>query len=161
MRKLLLFSVTAVLSFVVTSALALPTTDSFGISFEGNKYYDGWGSGFNDGTGAFGDLWYYYEDTDWFNQSFYDAPPDPDRYKESTYDISIYTTNPTIVKIALNWITLAYPETGPGAPPPSPPLTPEQENDWIVREVIFEESITTVGSLYIDGTFIIPDYNSE
>ncbi len=40
-----------------------------------------------------------------------------------------------------------------------PPLTPEQENDWIVREVIFDEWVD--GALNINGTFIIPDYNPE
>jgi len=38
-------------------------------------------------------------------------------------------------------------------------LTPEQENDWIVREVIFDEYVD--GAVNINGTFIISDYNPE
>ncbi|MHC4595055.1 MAG: hypothetical protein ACYS9C_11530 [Planctomycetota bacterium] len=155
MRRLLLFSVAAVLAFVVTPALAAPTTDSFDIELDGsNEFVDGSGTGFNDGH------WYYYENTGWYNQWFYDDPPDPDRYKVITWDINMEApSGATWVAIALNWSTLAYPESGPGGPPPLPPLTLQEENDWIVREVII--SGTFYLNLNIKGMFIIPDYNPE
>jgi hypothetical protein len=161
--------VAAVLAFVVTPALAEPTTDTFKIGInDGNMFQYGSGTGFNDGTGVpdpqTGEPtpWYYYQ-TDWYNQWFYDGPPDPTRWKEITYDISIWPDQiwGSQVKIALNWSTLAYPETGPGpdGKPPLPPLTLQQESDWIVREVIFNDVIFEL--VNIDGTFIIPDYNPE
>jgi hypothetical protein len=84
MRKLLLFSVAAVLAFVVTPTLAAPTTDSFSIKLFGpNLFIAADGTGFNDGTGVqdiYGAAtpWYYYPDTQWYNQWFYDAPARPD-----------------------------------------------------------------------------------
>jgi len=159
MRKLLLFSVAAVLAFVVTPALAEPTADNFFIFMDAGGFVLGGGSGFNDGTGVAGTPWYYYPNTQWLNQWFYDAPPDPTRYKEITYFFSIDSISADVT-IALNWSTLAYPESGPDGAPPLPPLTPQQENDWIFREVIFDGTVLG-GPVLIDGTFIIPDYNPE
>ena len=155
MRRLLLFSLAAVLAFMVTPALAGPTTDNFWIELGSfNEFFQGGGTGFNDGTGVQGTPWYYYPNTDWYNQWFYDAPPDPTRWKKITYDIvidrSILSPAPHVT-IALNWSTLAYPETGPGGPPPLPlpPLTPEQENDWIVRQVIYDNDLN--GDNHLNG----------
>jgi hypothetical protein len=169
MRRLLLFSVAAVLAFVVTPALAAPTLDYFDIMIEGaNEFINGGGTGedwYLPPDGEFypwyGTPWYYYENNDWYTQWFYDDPPDPTRYKEITYDIVIETFDAhhhetRWLTIALNWTTLNYPS---GAPP-WPPLTPEQENDWIVREVIFDELVED-GTHIAAGTFTIPDYNPE
>jgi len=162
MRRLLLFSVAAVLAFMVTPALAEPTTDSFWIRLCGfNEFLGGDGDGFKDGTGIGGTPWYYYPNTLWYSQWFYDAPPDETRWKEITYDIYVFSEchDYVLVMVALNWSTLAYQQTGPGGPPPLPPLTMEQENDWIVREVIFDNLVQM--REFIRGTFIIPDYNPE
>ena len=171
MRRLLLFSVAAVLVFVVTPALAAPTVDNFWIDLWGDNtiFLGGDGSGFDDGTGAQGTPWYYYENTDWYNQWFYDAPPDPTRWKEITYDIAITPYSPSVdVTIAINWSTLAYPESGPDGPPPLPVLfdSPYEwlEDVFIVREVIFDEFVdepVVDEPVNIQGTFIIPDYNPE
>ena len=140
MRRLLLFSVAAVLAFMVTPALAELSVDTFWIELYGNNLFDsGGGSGFNNLNGVrdYSNMptpWYYYEYTDWYNQWFYDDPPDPDRYKVITYDITIQVVDepawgaPAWVTIALNWSTLAYPETESDGPPPLPPLTSQQEN---------------------------------
>jgi len=162
MRRLL-FSVAAVLAFVVTPALAAPSEDVFSIYLT-TDFHGGGGTGFYDGTGVQGPFgatpWYYYPNTDWYNQWFYDDPPDPTRWKEITYDINIENVPyPAWVTIALNWSTLAYPESGPDGAPPLPPLTSQQENDWIARAIIFDNQV--VGDLNIDGTYIIPDYNPE
>ena len=165
--KRFLFSVAAVLVFMVTPALASPSVDTFSIELgPGNEFIMGGGSGFNDGTGVAG-AWYYYQNTGWYNQWFYDDPPDPTRWKEITYDIWI---NPIAggncapplsdVTIAINWSTMAYPETGPDGTPPLPPLDPAVEQAWIHRETIFSGPVM-IEPMYIDGTFIIPDYNPE
>ena len=54
---------------------------------------------------------------------------------------------------------MAFPETGPNGPPPLPPLTQEEENNWIERELIYDSVVD--GDGIIRGTFIIPDYNPE
>jgi len=159
MRKLLLFSVAAVLAFVVTPALAEPTIDNFDIYLTWENNFDsGGGSGFSvAGAPGLGEdkNWYYYDD--WYNQWFYDAPPDATRWKKITYDILI---TPEFlgdtVTIALNWSTLAYPETGPGGPPPLPP----GDEPYMRREVIFDGD-HIYDPVNINGTFIIPDYNPE
>ena len=162
MKKLLLFSTAVLLAFLATPAFAAPTVDNFSIELEqSNIFITGGGSGFDDGTGADGTPWYFYENTDWYNQWFYDDPPDPTRWKEITWDIhgGLVTGSNVVVTIAINWSTLAFPESGPAGSPPLPPLTIEEENNWIVREVIFDGLVT--GPVDINGTFIIPDYNPE
>ncbi|MBN1975720.1 MAG: hypothetical protein JW787_18950 [Sedimentisphaerales bacterium] len=159
MKKLLLFVTTAILVSLAAPASAIPTTDTFSITLtETNQFITGSGSGYNDGTGENGTPWYYYPNTDWHTQWFYDDPPDPDRWKEIAYDIYIIGEGTTI--IALNWSTLAYPESGPSGSPPLPPLTVQKEEEYISRYIIFDGSTDTLGE-HITGTFYIPDYNPE
>ena len=163
MRRLLIFYAAIVLAFLATPALAVPTTDSFRFTYVDNQFEAGLGSGFNNGNGVDGTPWYYYENTGWYTQWFYDAPPDPSRYKEISYDIIIYGAENTLLsefKIALNWSTLALPEGGPDMPPPLPPLHPILQDMYFHREVIYE-LIGPFDEIYITGTFIIPDYNPE
>ena len=155
MKKSLLFSVAAILAFMVGPVSAQPTIDTFYTHLDGQTVFNGSGSGYNDGTGVNGTPWYYYGNTDWYNQWYYDAPPNPDRFKRITYDININALADVVV--AINWSTLAYPENP--SRPPLPPLTAVQEQAWIVREVIFAES--GWNNVHIEGTFIIPDYNPE
>jgi hypothetical protein len=160
MKKLLLFSIAILFAFVAAPVLAVPTTDSFTLILVDNSVGIGDGTGYNSGS------WYYYSNTGWWNQWFYDAPLDPTRYKEIYYDIIIGIGDPlpgTLpeLKIALNWSTLDYPESGPDGPPPLPPLPLELEELWIHREVIFEATGIPVTGIPITGTFIIPDYNPE
>jgi len=161
MRRLLLFSVASVLAFVVTPALAAPTEDDFSITISGeNHFVDGYGSGFNDGNGKLGTPWYYYHpNTRWYSQWFYDAPPDQDRYKEITYNITIVPNVRADVIIALGWSTLDFQESGRDGPPPLPILTLEEENAWIARTQIFLARVESTTN--INGTFTISKYNPE
>ena len=77
MKKRFLFSAAVILVFSATAVLAGPTIDNFSISLDDGEIYAGSGSGYNDGTGEYDTPWYYYENTDWYNQWFYDDPPDP------------------------------------------------------------------------------------
>lgn len=165
MKKLLLFSIAVLLASVAAPVLAVPTTDSFSLILLDNDI------GIGDGTGYNGGSWYYYDNTGWWNQWFYDDPPDPTRYKEIYYDIIIGLGDPlpgTLpeLKIALNWSTLDYPESGPDGPPPLPELFDPTgggliEEECIYREVIFEATGIPVTGTRITGTYIIPDYNPE
>jgi hypothetical protein len=152
MKKLLLFSAAVVLAFMTAPVLASPTKDNFSITLSGPNYYEGGsGSGYDNGS------WYYYENTDWYNQWFYDDPPDPDRYKVITFDIDVSGLGN--VEIAINWSTLDYPESGSDGSPPLPPLTPDEESDYIVRDVILDTFVD--GQINISDTITIPDYNPE
>ena len=155
MKKLSLFFTVVIFAFIAAPVLAAPTTDNFVITLNnGNQFVSGSGSGYNNGG------WYYYPNTEWYNQWFYDDPPNPDRWKEITYDIVI--TGIGNVEIAINWSTLDYPESGSGGPPPLPPLTTEQESKYIYRYVIFDDFVEAQAApVNITGTLSIPDYNPE
>ena len=166
MKKQLLFFVVVILVFTVVSASAGPTTDTFSITLANdNQFVTGSGSGYNDGNGmqdptGYATPWYYYDNTDWYNQWFYDDPPDPDRWKEITYDIAI--TGLGNVMIAINWSMLAWPESGSDGSPPLPPLTDQEESDYIARYVIFDGFVDALAApKYITDTLYILDYNPE
>ena len=160
LTSLLCMLVVGVLS---TTVSAVPTHDTFnGLFWEDNTMVYGGGSGWNGGQ------WVYYPQSEWWNQWFYDDPPDDTRWKEIDYVINVspdVQESGTNLTIAINWSTLAYPEMGPGGPPPIPPLGP-LENIFIHREIIydgpadgppenpwFNEPLT--------GHISIPDYNPE
>lgn len=172
MKKLclLLFAV-SILFFMSAPVSANPTEDNFSITL--NNYNDlikGSGSGYDDGNGqpdasGASTPWYYYPiagtPDGWYNQWFYDAPPDRTRWKLITYDIDV--TGYGNVKIVINWSTLAYPESGSDGAPPLPPLSSDLENAYINREyVVFDGLIEALaGPRGFTGTIIIPDYNPE
>ncbi len=122
---------------------------------EFNAVIDSQGNVTGGGTGFDGGQWYYYPNTDWWNQWFYDDPPMPfPWYKEINWSACIVGTSPdAFIEIAINWSTLAYPEN-----PAMPPLDPVLEDEWIVREVVY--SGPPNGDT-VSGDLIIPDYNPE
>ena len=75
MKKLLIICAVLILTFVSSSAFAAPTIDDFFVTFVGNEVSEGGGSGFANGA------WFYYPNTGWYNQWFYDDPPDRERQK--------------------------------------------------------------------------------
>jgi hypothetical protein len=162
MRKLIIFCLAAGLtvSFAVAPASGQAMEDSFVIDLIGeNMFLFGDGTGYNDYTGEMLTPWYYYPNTEWYNQWFYNAPPDEYRWKEITYDIWL-GGSASQVTIALNWSTMDYPESGPGGPPPLPWLFPPLvEEECIERLVIFDGPVYGEGR--ITDMLIIPDYNPE
>ena len=163
MKKFLLGGTTLVLVFALaTSAWAEPTTDYFWADLGPNNSVAGGGSGWNangNPSGGEGE-WIYYPEapgSPWWNQWFYDDPPDPNRWKEISYYITLVPRGPepAFVEVALNWSTVDFPASGPDGAPPMP----DQEN-FIEREVIFPGS-NIVGHTPIVGNFSIPDFNPE
>ena len=150
-----------------STANALPTVDSFSITLENdNQFVSGSGSGYNDDTGVkdvTGNAtpWYYYPNTNWYNQWFYDDPPDPTRWKTITYDI--YITGLSYVNIVINWSTLDFPESGPDGAPPLPPLSSDNEQAWINRDTVVFSGLVDARNepKNIKYTFDIPEYNPE
>lgn len=163
MKGSLLKSLVAVVAVaaLAASASAQQKIDTFGVVMEGNNDLVT-----GEGTGWDGGRWIYYDQTDWWNQWFYDDPPDPLRWKEIYYDIVVMPmpdpgamVEPGMIQIALNWSTLDYPATGPVGPPPQPVDEPV-----IMREIIYSGPIGTGETVQllpgIDDPFEIP-YNPE
>lgn len=115
-------------------------------------------TGYNNGE------WYYYPNTGWWNEWFYDDPPKPFPYwKRINYNICIdapmgYGGE---VEIVINWSSMLYPEDP--AMPPLPELfvnNPGLEDDWIVRtERVYLGQVDEL--MTFDDTIIIDDFNPE
>ncbi|MBN1845644.1 MAG: hypothetical protein JW810_08180 [Sedimentisphaerales bacterium] len=121
---------------------------------------EGGGSGFNNGE------WYFYDQTAWWNEWFYDHPFDSERKKVIKLTMNIQALNPgamSFVEVVYNWST---PEWPPGQPqPPIPPL-PAPEEVFIARsEPIFAFEGPLPGPdtepILVVDEFEIPDYNPE
>ena len=148
---------------VLLLALALPASaekidESFFVQMESDNTVVVAESG---GTGWNGGEWFpypYATGETWWNQWFYDHPPDPTRYKVMTYDIEISGEGEIpFAEVALNWSTLAFPETGPDGPPPM-----AEDEQFIGREIIFSGSLSWGTTMTIQGEFAIPvPYNPE
>lgn len=152
-KKLILVSLCVLVASLAVPAKAQPIRDAFFVSFdEHGEATMGGGTGFNGGE------WYYYPNTGWYNQWFYDGPLDPDRYKEIDLFMTIM---PTVAgaqaDVAINWSSDDY-ENGTGQPP-IPPLTIGEEESWIVREIVFTGEVLLPE--VISGTLTIPGYNPE
>jgi len=119
----------AAITVIVGAAAADPVLDDFAVQMDGqNGFIDGGGSGWNDGD------WVYYPDTGWWNQWFYNDPPDPDRWKEVFYEIVIKPMEPdpyAILEVVINCSTMEYP--GGTGDPPIPPFSPGEEALFIDR----------------------------
>ncbi|MCP4639887.1 MAG: PEP-CTERM sorting domain-containing protein [bacterium] len=153
-----------VLACGTASADILTTTDTFSVVVDGEgNVYEGDGSGYNNGA------WYYYQNTDWWNQWFYDHPFDPERFKliDVSFDIQMADFAPFWeAEVILNWSGPCWhnPDGSPTVAPPLPPLSPEWEDIWVRRsDPIFQMSQTDDLGVYhveIIG-FPIWDYNPE
>ena len=157
MKTKFVLGCTAVVLILVlaTSAWAEPKTDTFWVEMmPNNMVSNGGGSGwsvFPDGEGD----WIRYPLTDWWNEWFYDDPPDPTRYKVISYDMILQPGAPgSMVDVALNWSNMLFQETGSNGPPPD-----SSHEQWIEREVVFSGIIG--GNQSVFGNFVIPNYNPE
>jgi len=145
------------LAAIAGSAAAEPVIDDFAIQLDGqNEFIDGGGSGWGGGQ------WIYYPDTGWWNQWFYNDPPDPSRWKEVTYDIVLQPLVPdpmVNVEVVVNWSTMDYP--GGTGEPPLPPFAPGEESLFIHRTYEVYKGRVPAGETQFEDTFVIPDYNPE
>lgn len=166
MRRALVFGTVLVLVLggLTASAWAQPSNDNFWIKLDPRLTEPtGGGTGWEDP--ASGQQWFYYPDTNWWNQWFYDGRPDPERWKYIDYVVQIESspidpnqTDPTAewVMVALNWSNMQFPETGPNGPPPMP-----CDEGAIERAIIFEGFVLTWDQVTLQDRFVIPDYNPE
>jgi hypothetical protein len=156
MKTKLALGCTAVVLILVlaTSAWAEPKTDNFWVEMTAdNMVSAGGGSGWHPVGST--EQWFYYSTTDWWNEWFYDDPPDPTRYKVISYDIGMNPGGPGgMVDIALNWSNMLFPASGSDGPPPL-----GDQEQFIERAVIF--SGVPDGTISVVGTYIIPGFNPE
>ena len=118
--------------------------------------------GFVEGSGGgfFGDGWYYYENTDWWNMWFYDHPYDDQRLKQISILLNLNnppTGQPGRFILAFNWSSPEWSLLG-NPFPPIPPLSPADEELYIVREIVFDAPVDP--GPYTFHT-VVPDYNPE
>jgi hypothetical protein len=133
--------------------VALPMTqDEFWV------LVDPFGEASGGGTGYNGGQWYYYENTDWWNEWFYDHPFDPDRKKVIDVSFTIVPFDPCIpswATVAYNWSTPDWPDP---CRPPLPPLDPCDEDVFIGRSILFEDDLA-IWPQFVQHHFEIEDYN--
>ncbi|MHC4213131.1 MAG: DUF7901 domain-containing protein, partial [Planctomycetota bacterium] len=113
----------------------------------------GGGSGYGDGQ------WYYYQNTDWWNQWFYDHAFDPNRKK--VIDVTVWIRaldpcEPSLVRIAYNWATPDWPDANN---PPLPPLDPAEEALYIGRKWFLSTDLSLGSSQGFEARYEIEDYN--
>ena len=156
MKKLSLISLACVLG-LVTSVTAQPITDDFWANVNwGGQLVGGGGSGYGPGQ------WYHYPPdeepepgyddepvySDWLKQWYYDHPLRPDAWKwiEAIGTVEVLdpeaaempggpgTTTAGWAKVAINYTTEDWPDSS------APPLS-EDDQVYIVREIIFDEPL--------------------
>ncbi|MEW5795740.1 MAG: dockerin type I repeat-containing protein [Candidatus Zixiibacteriota bacterium] len=119
-----------------------------------------WGGG--TGTNYYGQGWYFYEATGWWNIWFYDNPFTYEHFKQGLIQCFVMPANPQLpanITIALNWSTDAWSNQDP--PPDGPPLPGVDENQYIGRHVIFSGAIGLSGWELYEPFRLPVDYNPE
>lgn len=158
--------------FTMLAALILLTTIS--ISADVLQYHNvfnaelgpdggllaGGGDGYNNGE------WFYYPESEWTTQWFYNGPFNPDRWKRVWGSIAIDPTDPSYyVEFAINWATPEWDPTEPtgGSAPPLPgDIIGIPEDALIEYEILFsfDEQNPAPGSP-VNFYFEILEYNPE
>jgi hypothetical protein len=109
-------------------------------------------------------FWFLYP-SGWFNVWFYDHLFDPHRFKRISLDVEVQRLldGPASLTLALNYSTPEWFEDPDGNPLSDPlriqPLPGEDEELFIVREVLFDDEVTDPFEL--DAIIDIPDFNPE
>ena len=139
--------------------------DAFNVGIDEFGNYAGGG-----GTGYGGGAWYGYPnlvEPPWWNQWFYNAPYNPNRWKEFVVDIpEIHVLQPGTVPayawIAFNWSTPEWSLLGNNRPPlPSDVPTPLLENLYIGRQVVWYGTILETMPMQVHQEFSFDNYNPE
>ena len=131
--------VIALLSLFVGLGSAAAVQDFFTVEIdEGGQVIDGDGTGFEWGS------WYYYPNTDWWNQWFYNGY-DPDGTKTVRVYLTIRVLDPQVgtgsnITVALNWTSEEWPLDQDAPPLPATVWTPSLEDRYIKRQVIVPET---------------------
>ncbi|MBN1362272.1 MAG: hypothetical protein JW993_16880 [Sedimentisphaerales bacterium] len=119
-----------------------------------------------DGDGYGGGTWYYYPDTGWYRQWYYNQPYDPDRQGYLRYDTYIKAIDPnmlTSVEISMTWTTPEWSALGLDHPPlPGDAPTAGAESMFMDGVHMFSlQDAFVPGSTEPIKEKIIEDYNPE
>jgi hypothetical protein len=134
-----------------------PIFNGFWVTFNPDGTFGGGG-----GTDYYGEGWYYYPESEWWNIWFYDHPFTYERSKEIVYTFYVMKVEPEMdsyVEFAVNWSNDIWSLEGNPPGERRPPLPTDPEADmFIEREIIF------AGQNY-EGMqelkYVIRDYNPE
>ena len=166
MTRLNLILSLIVVTLLVNAVPARAALDTFWAEVDADGSIAGGGSGFGLGGG----VWWYYQNTDWWNQWFENTPFDPDRWKEIDVAFEIFRLDPGAgdawAEVTLNWSTPVYADIlSSPMNPPIPPLTPEQEDLFIERAEpsLFEGQVGDMTTQDVDPPihYVIDDYNPQ
>lgn len=136
-----------------------PVVNNFWVAFDpdgmiipdmsgGVDYYDGPG-GING--------WFYYPSSEWWNIWFYNAPFDPERYKEISIMGWVQKLEPGLPA----WIEIAIDWSGPNWPPGQPPPINPEDDPFIERFPFFISDLEMGGEPFEFWQFMIEQYNPE
>jgi len=161
MRMTLLGGFVVLLAIATAPAAAQPIVDNFFVTVNWDEeLVTGGGSGYNGGE------WYYYPQTYWWNEWFYDHPYDPNRWKQIHIEFDAAPWDPgqdLWLDFAVNWSTPAW-NLVPGheTTPPIPGYPGFIESLHIERwTFISTEFFFEPYPEHFVFDYVIPDYNPE
>ncbi len=119
-----------------------------------------------DGHGYDGGTWYYYPETGWFRQWFYNGSYDPTRQGELEYKAYITpgpSLGPTNIELQFNWANPQWSALGLGRPPlPGDVPTAGDESNYIATESFHSTgSVSNFESIEPNRELTIDNYNPE
>jgi hypothetical protein len=123
------------------------------------QYVRGDGDGYNNGT------WYYYPQTGWYRQWFYNEPYRADRKGSLRYEVYIKAVDPTkttYVEVNFNWAKPEWSELRLNRPPlPDDIRAGEDESEYMTGRVLYVVDDWFIGTIEPIKTFVIEDYNPD
>jgi len=169
MKRLVLCAIALLLLGAwAASVSAAPIIDTFGAMMReefvppDQRLVNGTGSGWR--APETNQLWFYYPETGWWNEWFYDHPLDLTRWKKIDWSMlvrNVVSTPPGFAEIAINWSTPSYP-SNPNTPPIPAIIPAGMEQQWIQRQVVFSGTLPIgLDPIPISGHIEIPNYNPE
>ena len=118
-----------------------------------------------DGHGYAGGTWYYYPETGWWRQWFYNEPYDPNRRGELLYHVYIKAVDParsTYAEIRFNWSTPEWSQLGRMHPPlPEDAPTGSAEAAYMQSYHLKLVDNWFIGTIEPIAGYTISDYNPE
>jgi hypothetical protein len=132
-----------------------PITNAYNITVGPDGSF--WSGG---GQDAFGQGWYFYQESEWWNIWFYDHPYDTNRMKRIHIEFDVFPTDmqfPSFLELAVNWSTEAWSIEQPPADS-APPLPGVPEDLYIGRYTLYIGEVVPGHYIY---EYEILDFNPE
>ncbi|MBN1508582.1 MAG: LamG domain-containing protein [Sedimentisphaerales bacterium] len=154
-----LFSRSMVIVVALALCVGLGTAGAVEDQFSADLGYSGEivrgsGTGYNHGS------WYYYPNSDWLAQWFYNDRPNADLKKVITVDLTVDVLNQAAngtLEVAVNWTSLDWPGTQGEPPLPARVTSPTDETRYILRQTIIQRTDVR-GAQSVSVNFEIEDF---